>query len=133
MAEREAAAAAERAAGNHEKYTYKGIQSYYDEIHLGERARLPESQEIPLSVLAFGDVAFAAAPYEMCDGSGMELRAAVPFNTTFVCGYSGGHFGYMATDDMFPHGEYEVYSCRFVEGTAEVCVAKMVQLLTDLK
>ncbi len=125
--------AADEAAPIKKTYYPTGVQSKYDEMHLAERAGLPKTQDIPLYAISFGDIAFAGGSYEMCDGSGMEIRAGVPYQTTFSCGYTGGSNGYMATDDMFPHGEYEVYSCRYVSGTAEICVAELVKALTEMK
>lgn len=124
--------AADAAASVKQKYYPTGVQSLYDEMHLTERAGLPNTQDIPLYAISFGDIAFAGGSYEMCDGSGMEIRAGVPYQTTFSCGYTGGSNGYMPTDDMFPHGEYEVYSCRYVSGTAELCVAELVNALTEM-
>ncbi len=124
--------AADNAAHVKQTYYPTGVQSKYDEIHLTERAGLPKTQDIPLYAISFGDIAFAGGSYEMCDGSGMEIRAGVPYQTTFSCGYTGGSNGYMPTDDMFPHGEYEVYSCRYVSGTAEQCVAELVKALTEM-
>jgi len=125
--------AADEAATVKQTYYPTGVQSKYDEMHLSERAGLPATQDIPLYAISFGDIAFAGGSYEMCDGSGMEIRAGVPYQTTFSCGYTGGANGYMPTDDMFPHGEYEVYSCRYVSGTAEMCVAELVRVLTEMK
>ena len=124
--------AADAAAPVKQTYYPTGVQSKYDEMHLTERAGLPKTQDIPLYAISFGDIAFAGGSYEMCDGSGMEIRAAVPYQTTFSCGYTGGSYGYMPTDDMFPHGEYEVYSCRYVSGTAEMCVGELVKALTEM-
>ena len=130
---RAAHAAADEAAVVKQQYYHTGVQSKYDEIHLTERAGLPATQTIPLYAISFGDIAFAGGSYEMCDGSGMEIRAGAPYQTTFSCGYTGGSNGYMATDDMFPHGEYEVYSCRYVSGTAEMCAQALVDALTEMK
>ena len=130
---RAAHVAADEAAPVKQTYYPTGVQSKYDEMHLSERAGLPKTQDIPLYAISFGDIAFAGGSYEMCDGSGMEIRAGVPYQTTFSCGYTGGSNGYMPTDDMFPHGEYEVYSCRYVSGTAEMCVAEIVKALTEMK
>ena len=110
-----------------------GINSYYEAIHISERNKLPATQEIPLTAISFGDVAFAGAPYEMVDQSGLQIREGALFDTTFSCGYTGGAMGYMACSEMYPHGEYETYCCRFVQGTAEECVAELVSMLNGQK
>ncbi|MBR5295911.1 MAG: hypothetical protein IKU24_04910, partial [Clostridia bacterium] len=111
-----------------------GINSYYEAIHIGERARLGATQDIPLFAISFGDIAFAGAPFEMADKTGIQIReGAEGFQTTFICAYTGGSMGYMASEDMYPHGEYEVYCSRFVQGTSEACVAEICRMLSEQK
>ena len=110
-----------------------GINSYYEAIHISERVKLPATQEIALTAISFGDVAFAGAPFEMMDQTGLEIREGADFDTTFSCGYTGGAMGYVATEEMFLHGEYEAYCCRFVPGTAEACAAELVSALNGQK
>ncbi len=114
-------------------YREYGIHSYYEAIHIGERAGLGNTQDIPLSAISFGDIAFAGAPFEMSDKTGVQIRDGAGFDTTFICAYTGGSMGYMASEDMYPHGEYEVYCSRFVQGTSELCVAELCRLLQEQK
>ncbi len=97
------------------------------------RSRSGETQDLPLSVITFGDVCFAAFPYEMFDTSGVQVRNDSPFETTFICSLTNGAFGYLPNKEVFPHGCYEVYVSRYVEGTAELCVAEAVRMLNDCK
>ncbi len=85
-----------------------------------------------ISGISIGDVAFVAAPYEMHDTNGMEIRAASPFEMTFVCAYSNGAWGYMASSAAFENGGYEVDSTRFVKGTGENVVSDLVGILKTL-
>lgn len=97
------------------------------------RVRSGESQDLPLSVITFGDICFAAFPYEMFDTSGKQVRDASPYETTFICSLTNGEFGYLPTTEAFPHGCYEVYVTRYVQGTAELCVAESLRLLNECK
>ncbi len=85
-----------------------------------------------ISGISIGDVAFAAAPYEMHDTNGMELKAASPFEMTFVCAYSNGVWGYMASSAAFENGGYEVDSTRFVKGTGENVIRDLTGILNTL-
>jgi hypothetical protein len=85
-----------------------------------------------ISGISIGDVAFAAAPYEMHDTNGIQLRSASPFEMTFVCAYSNGNNGYMASSAAFEHGGYEVSSTRFVRGTGENVVRELSGILNTL-
>jgi hypothetical protein len=125
--------AADAAAPVKQKYYATGVQSMYDEMHLTERAGLPKTQDIPLYAISFGDIAFASNPFEMFDISGKEIRDASPYKMTFNCSYSNGHLGYMPPDEIFPHGQYEVYVSRFIAGTAEMTVNEIVSMLKEQK
>ena len=92
-----------------------------------------ESQDVPLSAIAFGDVAFTAFPYEMFDTNGKECRDASPYDTTFVLSLAGGGYGYIPSAFAYPHGGYEVSICRFNQGCGEAFVATMLDLLNQCK
>ena len=97
------------------------------------RSRLGETQDLPLSVITCGDIGFAAFPSEMFDTSGQQVRAASPYETTFICSLTNGSFGYLPTTEVFAPGCYEVYVTRYAQGTAELCVAESVRLLNECK
>ena len=92
-----------------------------------------ESQDVPLSAIAFGDIAFTAFPYEMFDTNGKECRDASPYDTTFVLSLAGGGYGYIPSAFAYPHGGYEVSICRFNQGCGEAFVATMLDLLNQCK
>ncbi len=97
------------------------------------RAGMDETHNIPLCAITFGDIAFTAFPYEMFDKNGKDCREASPFKMTFICSLTNGSNGYIPTTEAFPHGSYEVVVCRYVQGTGEGLVDKMVTLLNDCK
>jgi hypothetical protein len=90
------------------------------------------TDQMPLSAIAIGDVAFAAAPIEMFDTNGMEIKAASEFDMTFVIGYANGRYGYMPSSFAFPHGDYEVQQCKYVAGTGEQIANELIDYLNQL-
>lgn len=90
------------------------------------------TDKMPISAISIGDVAFIAAPYEMFDTNGMEIKAASEFDMTFICGYANGRYGYMPSSYAFPHGDYEVQQCKYVQGTGEQIAKEHIALLKQL-
>jgi hypothetical protein len=90
------------------------------------------TDQMPISAISIGDVAFIAAPYEMFDTNGMEIKAASEFDMTFICGYANGRYGYMPSALAFPHGDYEVQQCKYVAGTGEQIANEHIKLLKQL-
>ena len=62
----------------------------------------------------------------------MDIKAASEFEMTFICGYANGRYGYMPSDYAFPHGDYEVQQCKYVQGTAEQIANEHISLLKQL-
>ncbi len=110
-----------------------GFDSIHDVNSTNTRATMEPVTPIPLSVITFGDIAFAANPFELFDISGKELREGSPYKMTFNCSYSNGHLGYMPPDEIFPHGSYEVVKAFFVPGTAEQAVTESIRMLNECK
>ncbi len=94
---------------------------------------LGDTEDVPLSCITFGDIAFAAFPYEMFHENGRQAREASPFKMTFINSLAGGGYGYIPTKEAFPHGGYEVGICRYTEGCGEEFVAFMTNLLNKCK
>ena len=97
------------------------------------RSGMNDTDDIMLNAVTFGDIAFTAFPYEMFDKNGKDCRASSPFKMTFICSLANGGHGYIPTTEAFPHGGYEVYVCRYVQGTGEALVDKMLSILNECK
>ena len=110
-----------------------GFRSQYEAIAINTRAKMDPVTEVPLSVVTFGDIAITVNPFEYFDTNAKEIRDASPYAMTFTCGYSNGALGYMPPDEIFPHGEYEVYVARFEAGTAEICAEEILRMLAECK
>ena len=111
-----------------EEREVRGILSRQAMIEKGET-----SVDMPFTAVSIGDIAFAAAPYEMFDTNGVEIRNASPFKMTFICAYTNGHMGYIPSALAFPHGGYEVYVCKYRPGSGEELANELVRLLNECK
>ena len=97
------------------------------------RSKLGKTLDIPFYAITFGDVGFVSSPYEMFDTNGVQVRDGSPFQTTFVCSYTNGGFGYVPSEIAFPHKAYEVYVSRFCAGAGEDFADEMIRLLNVCK
>ncbi len=86
-----------------------------------------------ISAISFGDLAFVAAPYEMFDTNGMEIKNGSPFNMTFVITNAGGAGAYVPSALAVPNGGYEVYTAVDEFGSAEMFVEAFLNILRSHK
>ena len=115
-----------------EKLEEYGFATIHEADAIITRASLVETQDCSVWVVSVGNIVFAAVPYEMFAHNGKNIKAASEFDLTFVCGYSNGSFGYIASDYAYENGEYEVYKCRYVKGSAEILQDKIIELIGQL-
>lgn len=97
------------------------------------KAARPETAEVELCGISFGDVAMVFAPFELYSELGEGIKAASPFEMTFVCCYANALLSYMPTKLAFEHGGYGPGGCRFEPGTGELLVEQFSAILQDLK
>jgi len=91
-----------------------------------------EKEPIALYAISCGDLAFSTCPFEQFDSDGKAVRDATPFKMTFSCAYSNGDYGYLPSSFAYPHGSYEVYTTRFVQGSSDLIVEGQIALLNQL-
>lgn len=98
------------------------------------------TRDVEQEVITIGDsIAFATASYEMVDSSGMDVKNASPFDTTFILSNTGTNH-YMGTWQIGHYtllGPYQAYeaqsrSLHFILGTAEDLVDGLIALLNIL-
>jgi hypothetical protein len=96
--------------------------------HLRE-VGLPAELVLPISVVAFGDVAWAHLPVEPFTCHGERIRAESPFPCTRIVGYTDGYLGYLADEAAHDAGRYEALCSPFGPAAADIVVAETVALL----
>ncbi len=111
---------------------YGYSSAYHANAVIARSKRTDTTIQINFGAIAIGDVAFAAAPYEMFDTNGMQVKKASSFPMTFLCAYTNGAFGYIPSIEAFPNRGYEVDTTRYVPGTGEQCVRVLTDLLDRL-
>lgn len=109
-----------------------GFATIHEANAIVTRASLGETQNVSVSVISIGNIAFGIAPYEMFAHNGKNIKAASEFDLTFVCAYSNGAYGYIASDYAYENGEYEVYTCRYVKGSAEKLQDEIIRMMDEI-
>ena len=90
--------------------------------------------DFPVCVFSVGEIAFAFAPYEMFDTSGMEIKENSGFKTTFIATYSNAHLGYLPTEDVFEADtSYEARITKVQKGSAEHMVEVYLEMFSQLR
>jgi len=93
------------------------------------------ANDMNLTVMSIGDVAFIAAPYEMFDTNGLEIKNGSPFAMTFISTCTNGGNGYIPSIATYAYKQYDVYEirgCGYIEGTGEILSQKYVSMLTAI-
>ena len=108
-----------------------GFNSKYEVEAIIKRANAGKSEKFYIAALSFGDLGFVSVPYEMFDTNGMQIKDGSPFKTTFVLTNADGWAAYIPSADAVPHGGYEVYTTKYVFGTAERMVEELLGMLNE--
>ncbi len=115
-----------------EKKTQTGsIQAEYEEYPATAKGNW--KKPIPFSAITCGELGFIAAPYEMFDTNGKEIRDGSPCKMTFICTLTNGGFAYVPSALAFEHGQYEVNNCQFEAGCGEEFAKEFIRLLQVCK
>ena len=91
-----------------------------------------------LNAVSVGELSFVTAPYEMFCNSAMDIKehGKKHFAMTIVSSVTNGDNRYMPVQRSFDLDptmrSFEVKSCNFVPGTAEVLVENFKEMLTEL-
>jgi len=111
-----------------------GIATEYEAMFIMNRYGKGAAERRGISAVSIGNIVFAAADYEMFSKTGRTVKDGGNelFDLTFMCAYSNGMTSYIATDEAFDNGGYEVYSTVYVRGTAEKIADEIVELIGEL-
>ena len=98
---------------------------------------------IDIIAFSFGDVAMGFVPYEQFDTNGKQMRDGVAdlYKITFSGGYTNGTKSYVPSnlssiDNLAAkehYGGYEVYTCRYEDGTGDGVAAALRDSLRAMK
>ena len=95
--------------------------------------RLGDSFSMDISAVSFGDVAMVAAPYEMFDQNGVQIKEGSPFLMTLISTICNGGNGYIASEQCATHGCYGYDSRSYGSiGSAEELVTDYLGMLEQL-
>ncbi len=111
-----------------------GFASIYEVMYIVGRANKGEYERRNVSVISIGNIAFACADFEMFSQTGRNIKDAGNelFDLTFMCAYTNGMIGYIPAAYAFDNGGYEVYSCYYEKGSAEIIEAKIFEILKEV-
>lgn len=110
-----------------------GIHSVFHARAIQSRANVGDTISMDLSTISFGDLSFVIAPYEMFDTNGMFIKANTPYKMSFIVTCANAHFSYIASEQAFDYGCYEVDMRKFARGTAEDLANTYISMLTQMK
>ncbi len=113
-----------------EKYNMPG--GTYEAYKIIVCHKMPGYTKMEINAISIGDIGIASAGYEMLSVTGDEIHEGSPFDFTFVLGYTNAMDGYIPQEAAFEVGGYEVYSCRYVKGTAEKIRDQALNQLNNL-
>jgi neutral ceramidase len=101
----------------------------------GKTTPTPEAPPAKLNITAarVGDVAFIGFSCEMLTEIGMAIKAASPFQQTFLITHCNGASGYLPPAHVYKEGGYEVETSPFAPEAADMVVKQALRMLYALK
>lgn len=109
-----------------------GIESPHHAGAILAKAKLGETMEFPMSVLAVGNVGFALASYEMFDTNGVEIKEGSPFSMTFLLTCTNDSLVYVPSALGYQNGGYEVHQARLAPGSGEELAQQYITMLQEV-
>ena len=123
-------------AGKDSELPYEGMMLTTVVARAARMVRLehgPEAFEMPLSIIAIGDVAMVGIPGEPFSGIGWALKATEGWNLVLPTCNTNAKEGYFPMMDAYEQGGYEAGSSNFKAGVAELLIDEAQQMLRELK
>ncbi|MBQ3093917.1 MAG: hypothetical protein IJC52_01990 [Clostridia bacterium] len=123
-------------AGGDDQFPMKGMDRI---AYLAEAGRItklkdgPDSFDITVYGISFGEVAFAGFPGEPFTTVGQNTKARAPYAMTIPCALTNGADGYFPDEEAYRGGGYENAASVFACGVAEALTDAAVEILEDLK
>ena len=115
-----------------------GFNNIYDVMSTKDRYQSGVYDRIAVGAVSIGNVVFGVAPYEMCAVNGKRIKdSADEFDLAFMCAYSNGRNGYIASEEMFAIDDgkkeiYEVYVTPYEPDTATILQDSIIASIDKL-
>ncbi len=87
------------------------------------------STSLNITAACIGDVGFVGFGCELATEIGMTIKAASPFQYTFIITHCNGSVGYLVPEHLYREGGYEVETSKFAPGAAEMAIKKALDML----
>ena len=118
------------------KYGWKDMELTTEVARAGRIRRMSKHadfHELPLTAIAFGDVAFGAFPGEPFNDYGKELKKKSPFKLSIFSCLTNGSRGYFPIASSYKEGGYESATSPFGPSVMSDLIGSEMQLLNMLK
>ena len=91
-------------------------------------AQYPDRVSIRLQAIRIGELGIAAIPAEVFAETGLAIKKASPFKSTFTIELANGYYGYLPTPEQHQWGGYETWDARSscLEISAEPAIRETV-------
>lgn len=123
---------AENASGTALRLAETGLQGARAALALARR-ELPPQLQLPLEVIAVGELALLSVPGELFAELGHKIRRGSPFLYTLVAGYSNGYADYILPRTAYDAESYEARRTPLAAGSGEAFVDAAVEALKQTK
>lgn len=102
---------------------------------LYKQMRDVQDKDIPVEqvCIALGDTAWISFPGELYTEIGVQIKAASPFNRTFILGLANGYIDYVPTRKAIAEGGYAEQTRRVDADAEERVLAASLSLLNEVK
>ena len=110
-----------------------GFDSVWEANAIIDRAKLDDTQIVPLNAISIGGLSMIFAPYEMFGPTAEYINANTPYGMTLIITCANGAFGYLPTEQAYDYQVYEGFVTKFVPGTAEALADTFLEMLNSLK
>lgn len=95
---------------------------------------IPPPVVFELKAFRIGEFAWACAPCELFNQTGLAIKNNSPYKYTFFAGYTNGANHYVPTPDAYEEGGYEVdYACFVGPEATEILIDNFKEMFDKLK
>ena len=115
------------------------IQSAFIELDLPGKPKgeweIPQNYKttaLNVTVAKVGKVAFVGLGGEVLSEIGMAIKAASPFEQTFIITHCNGTSGYLPPQHLYVQKGYEIKSSTFASTAADMVIKKVTHMLHQL-